>query len=280
LLAVLCLTSASFGADPQQEQARKLYDRTDFQGSLQLLLQSPHKDADTLDLIGRNYYMLGEYRKAVNFLQEAVASEPGDSDHYLWLGRALGRRAEHSSPLTAPSHASKARQNFEKAVELNPRNLDAMGDLFEYYLEAPGFLGGGLDKAELLSKKIANLDPVEGHYTQFKLAEKKGDLVRAERELRHAAAKAPEQPGRAIDLAKFLARQGRHAESDQLFHCAEKLSSNRPKSLFDRADTYIHAGRNLDVARELLKRYLAADLSPDDPPRHEAEKLLKQASRS
>jgi tetratricopeptide (TPR) repeat protein len=279
-LAALCFTSISFGADLQQDQARKLYERTDFQGSLQLLLLSPRKGADTLDLIGRNYYMLGEYKKASAFLLEAVAAEPDGSDHYLWLGRAFGRRAEHSSPLTAPSHAAKARQNFEKAVELNPRNLDAMSDLFEYYLEAPGFLGGGVDKAATLAKRIAALDPVEGHYTQYKLAEKKGDLARAEQELRHASAKAPDQPGRVIDLAKFLARQGRHAESDQLFHCAEKLSSNRPKSLFDRADTYIHAGRNLDMARELLKRYLAAELGPDDPPRHEAEKLLKQASRS
>ena len=39
----------------------------------------------------------------------------------------------------------------------------------------------------------------------------------------------------------------------------------------------IRAGRNLDTARDLLKRYLAATLSPDDPSRREAEKLLKQA---
>jgi hypothetical protein len=32
-------------------------------------------------------------------------------------------------------------------VQLNPRNMDALSDLFEYYLEAPGFMGGGLDKA-------------------------------------------------------------------------------------------------------------------------------------
>ena len=46
--------------------------------------------------------------------------------------------------------------------------------------------------------------------------------------------------------------------------------------MFARADTYIRANRNLDTARELLKKYLTAHLTPDDPPRSQAEKLLLQ----
>ena len=250
LLAALFLVPALFGADSEEFQ------------------------------IGRKHYMLGDYKKATLAFQAAVAAQPANSDHYLWLGRAFGRRAEQSSAFTAPVYAGKARQNFEKAVELNPRHLEALSDLFEYYLEAPGFLGGGLDKAALLMKRIAQLDPVEAHYAQYRLAEKKGDSALAERVLRCAAATAPDQPGWAIDLAKFLAKQGRYAESEQFFQAAERASPNRPKLLFDRADTYIRGHRNLEAARELLKRYLAAELNPDDPPRHEAEKLLRQASRS
>ena len=36
------------------------------------------------------------------------------------------------------------------------------------------------------------------------------------------------------------------------------------------------AGRKIDTARDLLKRYLSASLSPEDPSRRDAEKLLKQ----
>jgi Flp pilus assembly protein TadD len=278
--AFLCLAPVLAAADPSQEQARALYEKTDFQASLQLLVPLPVKDAAAYDLIGRNYYMLGDYKRAAQSFQDALAAGPADSDRYLWLGRAFGRRAEHASPLTAPAHAVKARQNFEKAVELNPRNLEALSDLFEYYLEAPGFLGGGTDKAACLTKRIAQLDSAEAHYTQYKLAEKSGNLAQAEEELRRAAELSPNQPGRLTDLARFLARRGRYLESDQAFQAAAKLSTNQPKILFEQADTYIRAGRNLNVARDLLKRYLQADLSPDDPPRHEAEKLLKQASRT
>ena len=33
------------------------------------------------------------------------------------------------------------------AAQLEPANPEILGDLLEYYLEAPGFLGGGFDKA-------------------------------------------------------------------------------------------------------------------------------------
>ena len=32
-------------------------------------------------------------------------------------------------------------------MQLDPHNGEATGDLFDYYLNAPGMLGGGLDKA-------------------------------------------------------------------------------------------------------------------------------------
>ena len=69
---------------------------------------------------------------------------------------------------------------------------------------------------------------------------------------------APEQPGGAIDLARFLARQGRYEESERFFSLAEKAFPNEARVLFERADTYIRGRRNLEGARELLKRYLAA----------------------
>ena len=69
-----------------------------------------------------------------------------------WLGRAYGRRAETSNPFTAPGYASKARQMFEKSVALDPSNKEATGDLLDFYLEAPGFMGGGYEKAEALVK--------------------------------------------------------------------------------------------------------------------------------
>lgn len=278
IVAALSMAVALSAASPDFERARKLYSYTDFDGSLKILMAAEPKDAVTLELIGRNYYMLGDYRKATDWLEKAMTADPSSSTHALWLGRAYGRRAETSSVLTAPRYASRTREYFEKAVQLDPANKEAVNDLFEYYLEAPGFLGGGLDKAAKLAERIAARDAVEGHYARAKLAEKRKDPSGAEQQLRRAAELAPGQVGRLIDLAKFLAKQGRYQEAEQSFQNAAKIAPNSPKLLFERADTYIRAGRNLGEARELLKQYLKAPLTPDDPPRFMAEKLLRQVS--
>jgi tetratricopeptide (TPR) repeat protein len=277
-LLLFCLVSVSLCAQPASlEQASKLYHRTDYEGSLKLLLAVPDKDAPVYDLIGRNQFMLGEFKKASESYQQALAADPSNSEYEHWLGKALGKRAETASLFTAPGLASKARQHFEKAVALNSGNKEAVNDLFEYYLEAPGFLGGGLDKAARLAESIAALDPAEGLWAQSRIAERRKDYGKAEEQLRRAMQAAPMQVGRVVDLAKFLSKQGRIEESEQTFRAAERIEPNNPRLLYTRAETYIKAGRNIQTARELLKRYLSANLSPDDPSRQDAEKLLKQA---
>lgn len=276
----MAAVSALAAPASELERARELYQHTDYDGALRVLSGLPDKSAEAQALAGRCYYMKGDPKKASEALQKAVSLSPNDSSYRMWLGRAWGRRAETSSFMTAPGYASKAREAFEKSVELDPRNSEAMSDLFEYYLDAPGFLGGGLDKAAALATKMAALDPAEGAWAQARLAEKRKQFAAAEQQLRRAAELAPRQVGRVIDLAKFLARNGRYQESDQTFQRAQTMAPDSPKLMFARASTYIASKRNLDTARELLKRYLAAPLTPDDPPRAEAERLLREAANS
>jgi tetratricopeptide (TPR) repeat protein len=267
-----CLLAAS-GA---LEQATKLYDHTDYEASLKVLSAMPEKTAQVFDLMGKNYFRLGDFKKASEVYEQAVAADPSNAEYEHWLGKAYGKRAETSSPFTAPGLASKARQHFEKAVALNSKDKEAISDLFEYYLQAPGFLGGGLDKASKLAERIVALDMAEGQWAQARIAERRKEYSKAEEHLRRAMQAAPTQVGRVVDLAKFLSNRGRIEESEQTFLAAERIAPDSPRLLYDRAEMYIHARRKLDTARELLKRYLSANLRPDDPSRLDAEKLLKQ----
>ena len=277
VVACACVARAS---GPDLDRAHKLYSLTEFQQSLEVLQAVPNKNSAVYELMGRNYYGQGEFKKATEVLEKAAALEPESSEICLWLGRAYGRRAETSSMLTAPGFATKARQFFERAAQLNPNNLDAQSDLFEYYLEAPGFLGGGFDKASATAAQIARLNPSEGYWAQAKLAEKRKEFSNAEAHLRRAVEIAPKQIGRLIDLARLFTKQGRYNDADLSLAKAEQIEPNSPKLMFAKADLYIKSKRNLDVARDLLKRYLSSTLTPDDPPRADAEKLLKQVQGS
>jgi Flp pilus assembly protein TadD len=263
--------------DPLAE-AENLYRRTDYQGSLALLHQNRLENAKADMLAGKDHFMLGDYKKAADAFERAWALDPSNARCALWLGRSYGRRAETASPFTAPKFASKARAYFEKAVALNPHDPDALSDLFDYYLEAPGFMGGGYDKAEHVAKEIATVEPAQGDVAEAKLAERRKEFDTAEEQLRRAIEDAPKQVGRLLDLARYLAKRGQVPASDAAFNRAEQLAPGSPKVAFARAQVYIQQRRNLDQARELLNRYLQSQLTPDDPPRAQAEKLLQEAS--
>ncbi|MGB9606828.1 MAG: tetratricopeptide repeat protein, partial [Bryobacteraceae bacterium] len=144
IAAILAATAWAYAAG-ELDRARHYFDRAEYRQVIELLTPLPHKDAAAFELLGRAYYMEGEYKKASQCFEKAVAADPRNPNYHLWLGRAYGKRAETSSFLTAPGLARKAREEFEKAVQLDPNNLEALNDLFEYYLQAPGFLGGGLE---------------------------------------------------------------------------------------------------------------------------------------
>ena len=272
--------TAFAGEAGELDRAQNFYNHTDYSAAIAILKQAP-ESPKSLALLGQSYFMDGEYRKSVDALERAASLAPNDSDIQTWLGRAYGRRAETSFALQAIGFASKSRQAFEKAVKLDPHNREALNDLFEFYVEAPGFIGGGIDKAKSLLPAIAQDDPAEIYFARARIAEKKDQLGDAEAQLRRAVDIAPHQVGRLLDLAKFLYKVGRFDEGDSFFRAAEQCAPNAPRILFARASAYIQSKRNLPEAASLLKRYIASDkLTPDDPPRTEAVKLLKQAQGS
>ena len=152
-------------------------------------------------------------------------------------------------------------------------------DRFDYYMQAPGFLGGGESKAEALAAGVAQRDAAEGHYFQALLSDKHQHYEEAEKHLRAAVSPtspAARQVGHLLDLAKFLARRGRTSESESTFEQAASLSPGDPRVLFVRAQTYVQQNRNLSQARGLLEQYLKSPLRPNDPSREQAQALLKK----
>lgn len=277
LAAAFCMAAVGWAqSSTGLKHAVELYQKTQYRDALAIAEPAQPKSAPVYALIGQCYYMMENYKKAGESFEKAIEADPKDSLYWDWLGRAYGKRAESSNPFTAPFYARKARANFEKAVELDTKNLEAVDDLFEYYLEAPGMLGGGTDKAAQLSERIHTIAPARYHSMQARLAEKQKQIPAAEQHLKEAIEAAPDEAGRLIDLARFLARQGRAAESDAAFERASQLAPNRADLKFQRARAYIDSGRNTEQARQLLQEYLQLALTPDDPPRADAQKLLQE----
>jgi tetratricopeptide (TPR) repeat protein len=279
LAVVVCFAPVLLPAEtPPLEHAKELYQHTDYAGALRVLLADKALDAASYALAGKSSFMQGDLRKAGDYFQKAVALDPRNAEYVLWLGRTWGRKAESANPFTAPAAASRAREYFEKAVELDPHSAEATGDLFDFYLDAPGMLGGGLDKAEALAHRIETFDPAEAQLDLARIAIKRKQHQQAEQHFREAVRLAPKAVGHVITFARYLAQQGRVKEADTILAEGDASAPGNLRLLYGRAAIDIETHRNLDEARRLLERYLASSLTPDDPPREAARKLLRQAA--
>ncbi len=280
ILISLALAAHASAASATLDRAQALYSHTDYAGALRLLHEASTDPAE-LRLFAECRYHLGDPKHAAEVLEKAASLAPGDALIQLWLGRAQGRRAETTFPLRAPGFAVKAREAFESAVKLDPKNREAVNDLFDFYLAAPGFIGGGPEKARGLIQLLDQADPVEAWHARSRLDEQKKQYESAEAALRHALEMEPANAGQMLNLARFFDRRGRHTESDEWSAKALLTEPENPRIIYGRAEIWVHARRNLNEARTLLRRYVAlASLTPEEPSRAEAAKLLEKAEGS
>ena len=237
------------------------------------LSQAP-SDPQAHNLLCRAYFALEDWDRAIPACEKAVASAPNNSSYHLWLGRTYGEKADASSFFTAAGLAKKVRTEFERAVELDPNNVDARTDLAEFYLEAPGIVGGGQDKARAQAAKLGTLDDAKAHWINGRIAEKKKDLATAEQEYQAAIQADHGSADSWLNLASFYRHTGRLDEMEKVISRASSAPAREPVVLMDAAETLIRAGRNFPGAIQLLRQYLASSSTVEEAPTFKAHYLL------
>ena len=237
-------------------------------------VQSSPNDAEAYHLLSRANFHLQKWDKAIEYGEKAVQLAPNKADYYLWLGRAYGEKADDSGPFTAARLAGKIRGSFEKAVQLDAKNIDARSDLAEYYLEAPGFMGGGTDKATDQAKQIAQLDSAKAHWVNARIAEKQKDFAGAEREYNEAI-RQTQSASYWLNLASFYRRQKRYDDMQNAINKAMAAPKKKTNDLYDAATLLFRANRNLPQAADLVRKYLSM-VPNEEAPTFEAHSMLGQ----
>jgi len=176
LLAVATTLSASPAFDAAVELYKQRKD-AEARAAFDALLQAEPKNAEVPYYLGRLDMRAKQPDAAVEHFSAAIALDGTKSAYHLELGGAYGNQAQSAGLFGKASLASKARTEFEKAVALDPQSFDAQNALFQYYVQAPGIMGGGFDKALAQSNVLINLDPIRGRTAKagLFLREKKYD---------------------------------------------------------------------------------------------------------
>ncbi len=185
-------------------------------------------------------HKIGEAQDAI---EEALEKNDAVSKYHFLRGAILGEKAMNANVISQGFLAPKVKKAFLRAVELDPKNADAHIGLFNYYLQAPGIMGGSEEKAFDEAGIVAGLDPYRGHLLLAAYHIKKNDAVNAEREYKKSIDVNPENLNTYYQYGMFLEKQ---KKTDQASAQFKKIIEIGPK---DHEAYYLYGRAMLNLER-------------------------------
>lgn len=207
----------------------------------------------------------GDLDGAASSGEKAVAADPKSADAHLWLGRAYGQKAMKASLFSQMGLAKKCRASFEKSVELDGSSVEARWDLMQYYLRAPGIVGGGTDKALAQAGEIAKLDAVRGAIAKGLVYDATKDAAHAEEELKRAFAQAPKDGRAQSALIGFYAGHDRFDEAFAVCRKAQEADPDSPLLHYQTGRLAALSGKELERGAAELDLFLAKEPPAERP---------------
>jgi tetratricopeptide (TPR) repeat protein len=170
-------------------------------------------NAAALRVLLSNLAALGEHGKAAERIESALAAQPEIAVFHELSGRVLS---------AAGKPPEKARESFDRALELDPEHAEALIGLAELSAQA-----GEVDAARALYDRAIDLGPKDpaAVLAAASLAVDAGRTADAQKRFEAVLAEYPREADAAIGLARIRAEQGEFEASLDYARWADWLRS-------------------------------------------------------
>lgn len=276
---LLLLPPALHAQDPTLDRARRAIESgqsATVKGELAAYVRQHPRSAPAAILLGRVHLAAGDPGTAADWFEKAAELDPRSAQAEFYKGAAYGEQAMRASKLRQPFLAKKVQGAFERAVQLDPDYLDARDGLVDFYRMAPGFMGGGIDKARAQAVEIRRRDALRGAYAfaEIAIAEKRWDV--AAQEYERAIVAAPDSVAPYLYLGELQGRQGKW---ELAWTTLERYRVRRPadpRLPYFTGRLAATSGLRLDEGEQALRAYLAYAPKPNEPTHATAHWRLGQ----
>ena len=231
----------------------------------ELHVREAPNDAPGYNLLCRAYFMREEWDRGIANCEKARNLDPQNSLYHLWLGSIYGEKADRAGFLSAAGLAKKVRTSFERAVELAPNDWQTRVNLGEFYLEAPGIVGGGKDKAREQANALMSLKPGLAYWLLGRIAEKNKDMAEAEKQYRAGIAATHSGARAWLELAIFFRHANRLEDMEKALREVENAPVDHHEALMDGASLLMRTGRDPALGIRLLQRYFSVGTVEEGP---------------
>ncbi|MBV8545663.1 MAG: tetratricopeptide repeat protein [Acidobacteria bacterium] len=213
---------------------------------------------------------------AAALLEKAVAQNPKSSEAHYLLGTAYGTQAQKASIFGQASLAGKTKDEFEKAVALDPNNLDARNGLVEFYTMAPGIIGGSYEKAFAQVAEIKKRDPLMAHRSAAFIYTQQKKPVEARNEYLVEVREYPNSARAHIDVAVTYVLEKNFKAANDEFETALRVEPTYMPAYFRIGQGAVLTSSNYAKGEEALRKYLTYTPKSGEPPLARAHYWLGQ----
>jgi tetratricopeptide (TPR) repeat protein len=223
------------------------------------------KDARPAYYLGRIAFTEGDYGKAGDWFEKATKAEPSDPLFHFWAGQAYGSAAGRANSIRQAMLARRIKSAFERAVALDPSYVDARFGLLQFYLQAPGVMGGSREKARAEVEEIERLSPWLGYLGWAQIHQAEKDTAAFERVQRDAVVAFPDSAQPYLALGIIYQQRG---DYEQAFASVEQLLARDPGALgalYQIGRFAALSGQRLERGEMTLQDYLRREPGPQNP---------------
>jgi len=214
---------------------------------------------------GKKSYDAGDWDGAIDSFEKAVKLDESDSMYHTWLGRAYIAKLQTVSFFEKGVLSGRALEHLQKAVKLDPSNVEARVTLAGYYLNAPSIAGGSKKKARQQAEEIVKYDEVRGNWILAGVLIKDEKYDEAIETLESCIKAQPENIEYRYRLAMAYQQMERYDETFAEFEEVFEIDPNAAGALYQMGRTAVFSATNLDRGIECLERYLTLEVPPGYP---------------
>jgi tetratricopeptide (TPR) repeat protein len=213
---------------------------------------------------GRAAMQARKFDDAATSFERAVELNPSRSEYHLWLGHAYTRQLATANFIRKGMIGRRIGPQYDKAVELDSSSIPAAEARVDFYLEAPGMVGGGVDKAKTEAARLTRLNAYAGGFARAKIADKEKLPEQTESEYRGLMRSFPDSTRPVVALATLLQSRERFPEAFEVIDARLARFPSDTVMIYQLGRAAALSGRELTRGEAALRKFLGL-LGVSDP---------------
>lgn len=156
------------------EKGEKLFEAEKYKQAKPYFEAAFHQNSSNLKVIeylGDIASHLHDWDNSIVYYEKLIKLKPSEPDYHFKYGGALGMKAKVGGKWVAMRLVGDMKASFEKAIQLDPKHIEARWAMIEYYLQLPAFVGGSEKKAQRYASELMKLSAVDGYLSKAHIDE-------------------------------------------------------------------------------------------------------------